>query len=93
MKIPDCKISFGIPMNVMVNDQERKVVRVLNYYSDTGFDAYFFESLDRKRNTYATSLKKQAINIRPYLVDEDGNCIELRRRTYEPNIITNRPKG
>ena len=43
MKIPDCKISSGIPMNVMVTDKKRNVVGDMNYYSDTGFDAYFLE--------------------------------------------------
>ena len=44
MKILDCKIIFGIPMNVMVNDKERKkILGVMDYYSDTGFDAYFLE--------------------------------------------------
>jgi len=102
MKILDCKIIFGIPMNVMVNDKERKkILGVMDYYSDTGFDACFFKSLDRKRHMYATSLKKQTINIIPYLVGEDGIRIELRWTKDEQNIITNcccsiffeKPKG
>jgi len=43
MKIPDCKISSDIPMHMMVKDKERNLVGVMNYYSDTGFDAYFLE--------------------------------------------------
>ena len=85
MKVPDCKISFGIPMNVMGSDKEMGVMR---YYSDTGFDAYFFELLDLKRNKYATSLKEQTINIIPYLFGKHGNRIELRGTTDEKHIIT-----
>jgi hypothetical protein len=46
MKVPDCKISFGIPINVMGRDKE---MGVMTYYSDTGFDAYFFQSLEQKK--------------------------------------------
>ena len=87
MMIPDCKISFGIPMNVMVEEKERKVRGVMDYYSDTGFDADFFDSLDLIRDSYATSLKRQVINIIPYLVGEYGNRIELKPTTDVQNII------
>ena len=64
MKIPDGKISFGIPMNVMVEEKDRKVHWVMDYYSDTGFDAHFFDSLGWIRDSYATSFKKlRTINI------------------------------
>jgi len=87
MKVPACKISFGIPINVMVKDKEKKILEVMSYYSDTGFDTDFFESLRLIRNFYATSLKEQTINIIPYLVGKHGNRIELRRTTNEQNII------
>jgi len=88
MNIPDCKISFGIKMNVMGRyNKEKKILEVMRYYSDTGFDADFFESLDLIMDSYATSLKKKAINIIPYLVGKHGNRIELRRTTNEQNII------
>lgn len=58
MKIPDCNISFGIPMNVMVEEKERKVRWVMVYYSDTGFDAHFFDSLGWIRDSYGYVIEK-----------------------------------
>ena len=62
MKVPACKISFGIPIKVMVKDKELKILEMMRYYSDTGFDACFFKSLRLISHSYATSLKKKSYN-------------------------------